>query len=278
MDIFPPECVYKADQWMMLNRHDTEALLSATALLSDLLSSCDIKCNSDDVTSVLRTLFKKVCGFHSIILSQLCKMIIDMQVSVTDEMYISSMLALFGLISSSHTVCANRSLDNSIIASSADELVGSKIKSRAYGILKRRLTYCDWTKKDRSPETFTEITNALIASARQDGCLFMRKLKLPFIVGSAEDDHKKRRIDAISTGDSELEEMQTRMLGSWISIVLNVSPNTDAYRRLIDSKLRLEMQPLKSEDAEASAAIGDRSTSESTDATTEEATGGATIF
>lgn len=60
MKILPSECVYKADQWVMLNRSDTELLLSAPTLLNGLLKEHSVTSNPSDATSILRSLFKKV--------------------------------------------------------------------------------------------------------------------------------------------------------------------------------------------------------------------------
>ena len=41
----------------------------------------------------------------------------------------------------------------------------------------QRWTYCDWSKQGRSPETFTQLTSELIATARKNGCIFLRKFR-----------------------------------------------------------------------------------------------------
>ena len=60
MDVFPSSCVVKADQWVLLNRHDANLLVNAPKLLEFALAKSLFPVNPTDVSSVLRSLFKKV--------------------------------------------------------------------------------------------------------------------------------------------------------------------------------------------------------------------------
>ncbi len=58
---------------------------------------------------------------------------------------------------------------------------------------KQKITYVDWGQEMRSPITFEEITPELVQSAREKGCLFMRKFKAKNPMWLLDDWHKNIR-------------------------------------------------------------------------------------
>lgn len=80
LNVLPPACVLKADQWVLLNRHDAVLLVEAPKMLETILTEHMYPVNPNDVASVLRTLFKKVClhalfvkmevyGYHAMVIT-----------------------------------------------------------------------------------------------------------------------------------------------------------------------------------------------------------------
>jgi len=76
------------------------------------------------------------------------------KVRASDEMYFPCCLAVLGYIT---------------IAS------GSHSSS---SILRRPVTWCDWSEKGKNPKVYTGLTNATVMEALAKGCLFFRKVKL----------------------------------------------------------------------------------------------------
>ena len=134
--------------------------------------------------------------------------------SVTDEMYIGSMLALLGVINTQ-----------------SRNTTGIDHKH----VLKKRLTYCDWSKNERSPETYTSLTAALVFTALSEGCLFLRKLKIPSQTTLNEKStDKKRPYDEIVEQPTR-NQLKLGMLENWLEYVLHLSPSSDIFKQYIDA-------------------------------------------
>lgn len=131
-----------------------------------------------------------------------------MKVSVTDEMYIPSVLSLLGLINTRRSACE---------------------------IVKRRVTFCDWSMSARNPETFDHIPTDLFQQAREEGCFFFRKIRLR---NSAQSSAKRPRDSSDNCDYQPFYE-------NWLNLVsgdsrLNSDSESDAiaieeYRAIVDS-------------------------------------------
>ena len=60
---------------------------------------------------------------------------------------------------------------------------------------RKRLTYVDWTEGGPSPASFFDLTAPLLAAGRGEGCLFLRKLKLPDTSKISEEAIHRKKID-----------------------------------------------------------------------------------
>jgi hypothetical protein len=123
-EVVPETCVYKSDQWVMLNRANAIQLMEFEKLTN--ISIWNLMSNI---------------------------------VNASDEMWIPTILCIM-----------NNGLKNVVE--------------------QRKVTYVDWGQETRSPITFEEITPELIQSAREKGCLFMRKFKAKKSVLLVDDWHK----------------------------------------------------------------------------------------
>lgn len=161
-------------------------------------------------------------------------------------MYVASMLALMGLLYPHNPDGARPEREVCVAIGSTEtweedvskipdgitaECKDSKapLMLNVYRPEKRKVTYCDWSKKDRSPETFTELSTPLLSAARIEGCLFLRKLKVPLLDDSSS--CMKRRLDeAINFDEKKLE-----MLSSWIQLVLGLSVGSTDFELLMEA-------------------------------------------
>lgn len=84
-------------------------------------------------------------------------------------MYIASCLAVLGYIRN------DLSSTPTSLSTSKESTCSCSTSTR---VRKRRVTYCDWSDVTADhPQTFTILTPELVHLARDDGCLFLRKLK-----------------------------------------------------------------------------------------------------
>ena len=158
-------------------------------------------------------------------------------------MYVASMLALLGAIPDA-TVATNiaepkaavSTINSSKTASHDDPQEDAAACSDIVNaVVKRRVTYCDWSKKDRSPETFTALTLELIGSAKQQGCIFLRKLKLPIKHSDSQfnSSSKKRSLDDDDRDLTDYNERRLAMLRSWLTYVIGLDPNSEELQDFI---------------------------------------------
>lgn len=136
---------------------------------------------------------------------------------MTDEMYIPTMLALLGALQSIEQPFVGSSHN-----SSKDD-IGKNDAAELVRVSKRRVTYCDWSKSDRSPETFTNLSAKLIEAAQREGCQFLRKVKLPPF-------QEKRDFPGSDTAlDDGENRVKLEMLKDWMSLVLKLDPGLDSF-------------------------------------------------
>lgn len=123
-EVVPDVCVYKSDQWVMLNRTNAIQLIEFE------------KQTNISIWNLMANVVK-----------------------ASDEMWIPTILCI-----------VNNGLENVVE--------------------KRKITYVDWGQETRSPITFEEITPELMQTARENGCLFMRKFKARNPMWLVDDWHK----------------------------------------------------------------------------------------
>ena len=135
----PPSCTWKAPQWLLLTR--AHGRLLARAL--------DVEIKRAAASSLATTDNKKGQKKDG---DSTATWRLFSKVTAADELYFPSMLALCGEV---------RRINKDTID--------------APRLLRRRLTWCDWSAGGRSPKTLTNLTADIIRTARSEGCLFARK-------------------------------------------------------------------------------------------------------
>mmetsp|Transcript_17137 Transcript_17137/g.22246 ORF Transcript_17137/g.22246 Transcript_17137/m.22246 type:complete len:439 (+) Transcript_17137:48-1364(+) len=131
----PLACTWKAPQWILLSRD--HARLISMGLPIEVGSYY----HADREKHQLWRLFSKT--------------------TAADELYFPSLLAVCGELEREPNT-----------PNSSDPHSSGVLAPR---ISRRRLTYCDWTARGRSPATLHEFTPEIISIARTEGCLFARK-------------------------------------------------------------------------------------------------------
>lgn len=74
-------------------------------------------------------------------------------------------------------------------------------------ILRRPVTWCDWSEKGKNPKVYTGLTNATVMEALAKGCLFFRKVKL--------------------SDNRPAEEIQFAQ--SWVRLILGAPPDSSDH-------------------------------------------------
>ena len=168
-------------------------------------------------------------------------------------MYIASVLTLCGVLQpqiiSVGAVAVGESKSVGVISSGDGEMEGgaaaidstdasTTVLAEVHRVTKKRLTYCDWSKKERSPQTFTALTNTLVATARQEGCFFLRKLKVPDTSVPGE----KRKFSSIS---DDYHKSKTEVLSMWLLTVLGLESESPDYMHYMSQAVNI-LSPVSS--------------------------------
>jgi hypothetical protein len=104
-------------------------------------------------------------------------------------------------------------------------------------IERRRVTYCDWGDSARNPATFNQITSELITLARNEGCLFMRKVKIIVPFTDATSIGKRTR-NSFESRDEEING-QVALLRMWLHLVENMSIGSGDMESVVIDSLQL---------------------------------------
>lgn len=121
-------------------------------------------------------------------------------VKASDEMYFPTVLAILGHIT-----------------------VGSTPQRGASsGVLRRRVTYCNWEGQNRSPKTFSTFDLEAVTKARAEGCLFFRKL-IPGDYDSAPDIDSNVNLVAI------IRDWITSVLGPPLHVITPENTNVEFW-------------------------------------------------
>lgn len=185
----PPENIWKADQWISLTRHHAWPMVS---LLEDAVENVqkeaiEFSHGSSRDRSQSRVHVAPWQCFR--------------RVKASDEMYFPTIMSLLGILkedSKEKSIHLNTETDPTL-SSTSDEVAF------------RRMTYCDWSMNARNPATFIiskeddlKALRRVIALAREERCLFARKLVLQ---GSIEE--SRTRGDVYVSKDNPLNEIIT---------------------------------------------------------------------
>lgn len=136
---FPPEYIFKADQWCLLSRYHVEQILNLREAFDE---------EHKKLTNHNR-------GFTHMFTPG----------KATDELIIPCSLALLGHIKGKNTDSSNSNSDAAGL------------------VLVRRSTYCDWSAREKRPQSFVPTAQHLVPesylqAAKAEGCIFLRKIAL----------------------------------------------------------------------------------------------------
>ncbi len=155
----PQECIYKADQWIVLTRHHGWPIIS---LIDDAVKSVQHQTNNfrNDNNNV------KVAFWQCF-----------SNVKASDEIYFPTAMALLGMFQNNEDGQEKGDDSETDKEETSDDSSGKEIASR-------RVTYCDWSENAKNPASFIinrqqdpdykELKRRIIM-ARKEGCLFARK-------------------------------------------------------------------------------------------------------
>ena len=158
----PQPLIWKADQWLILTRHHAWPLISLIDEAKDTLMKKEGAGSSGGRHD--RSPASRVALWQCF-----------RNVKASDEMYFPTTMALLGMIGDNGGD-AGAGGGTEGVNEKTDESVLSK------EIVKRRITYCDWSMSAKNPETFRISRKSNFASlkevvklAREEGCLIARK-------------------------------------------------------------------------------------------------------
>lgn len=142
-------CVLKSDQWLLLSAHHARRLFSFLQHTTAAPQSEDSSLSAK--TLLLHGVFRLFQG-----------------VRASDEVFFPTLLALLLFGNRSHS--------------------GGELNEdlRSNHITSRRLTYCDWSESARNPKSFRVLEAAAVALARQERCVFFRKIQFESIAAGGE--------------------------------------------------------------------------------------------
>ena len=197
----PQSNIWKADQWMILTRRHAWPILK---LIDDAIESVKGQSGSTN-------------NHHSRNHLQLALWQCFRRVKASDEMYFPTVMALLGILGDRDVKGDDNSI-NDAMANNGDKKESSMDKE----VVRRRVTYCDWSMNAKNPESF-EINRKdkfkelrrVIRLAREEGCLFARKFT-PIL----ENDPSRGAI-AIRGVKGEIQEAIS--VEEWLEIVTKMS-------------------------------------------------------
>lgn len=185
MEVLPNECVFKADQWVMLSRFHALLIIKMVEYFYNLPDGPQKRKRSFNFQNIFN------------------------QTRASDELFFPCSLALLGFlpahpptISKSNGSDETEKGDVHVEAQkinnqdfreskqvSESEREGAKADSQrvdleAIGpIIKKRLTFVDWSLQESSPKTFPYLDTELISTAQNQGCILIRKINVQKIPG-----------------------------------------------------------------------------------------------
>lgn len=196
----PQSNIWKADQWMILTRRHAWPIIK---LIDDAAESAygqigttSTQRGKDRLQLALWQCFRRV--------------------KASDEMYFPTVMSLLGILEAGDETDDTSINDAKAINSNKNEL------SMDNEVLRRRVTYCDWSMNAKNPASF-EINRkdkfkelrAVIRLAREEGCLFARKFTpILELVPSRED---------VDIGGTEGETKEAIRGAEWLEIVTKMS-------------------------------------------------------
>lgn len=206
----PEHCIHKSDQWIVLTRHHAWPIAS---LIDETVKSVIDGASADnrdrDGQGHGGSGSRGRYGNHSQARNRNSQLQLGLwqcfrDMNASDEMYFPTVMGLLGILGDrDRDSDTTKDKDNELAVNANAKVhvpVSDEKKTESGSeVAKRRVTYCDWTMKNKNPETFVisrkdkfRAMKAAMKLARAEKCLFARKFKI--------DDEDKAVLDVGKTG------------------------------------------------------------------------------
>lgn len=177
----PTERIWKADQWIMLTRHDAWPIVS---LIDDAVQAVQDSERNNRSHNDHRNNSSLQLGLWQCF----------RRVKASDEMYFPTVMSLLGILGEDKD---NSSGDNE---DSNDDIGQSSVH-------RKRVTYCDWSMNAKNPaafeldrkNNFKELRD-VVKAARKEGCIFARKFAIS-PKGPVQEDVDYKKGEKLITGE-----------------------------------------------------------------------------
>lgn len=226
---FPSQCIYKADQWVLLSRKHVVEIIRLCQYVHNRINNTDTDCLVSELSNgrVDTTYYNTYVRLYD-------------KVMASDEMIIPTTLALLGFINDTTPI---KMTDIAVSINNNNE---NEDDCRDLDINRCRATYSDWSEKMPNPKTFRIMRRSDFITARGEGCLFFRKLisdkqyiwsddkSFPFtsVDLSLADNGNSERISVKRSVDAS--EVSPNELGDTLNVVSRLKRNiflTDSSRK-----------------------------------------------
>jgi hypothetical protein len=229
----PMECIFKADQWVLLLRPHVEELLA----LIDSLNFDPFRPFQRVSELFLSSLLLSHVSLSvsvSLSLSLLTDLSFSIQVRASDEMFIPTCFSLLNYVSKVSTESSS---------SQGKQSIELSVMFDSTQFSCRRVTYCEWTTSNaKNPSTFPQICSSeaqervrgpssggpynVPERASEEGCLFMRKIMNSSIQYPSDQDKRRDHETASAQRVSEMWSSREEMLSVWCREVLQINLKT----------------------------------------------------
>jgi hypothetical protein len=173
----PKEHVWKADQWCLLSR-------SAVNKIVDLLVFLDLKNNSSIASSSSSSSSSLVVPSSFSVLKLKDNPIFTLfhGMTASDEMFFPTVLSMLGYQFVAPSDLPSFPSSSSSSTTSSSPISSSASSSASLSVIKRRITYADWTNKGKSPQTFEPLNKKDFLKAKEEKTLFFRKIQFQQLI------------------------------------------------------------------------------------------------
>jgi hypothetical protein len=173
----PKEYVWKADQWCLLSRSAVNKIIDLLVFL-DSKNNSSIASFSSSSSSSSSLVVPSSFSVHKLKDNPIFTLFQGMTAS--DEMFFPTVLSLLGYQFVAPADLPSFPSSSSSFSSSPTS--SSASSSTSLSVIKRRITYTDWTNKGKSPQTFEPFNKKDFLKAKEEKTLFFRKIQFQQLI------------------------------------------------------------------------------------------------
>jgi hypothetical protein len=178
----PKEYVWKADQWCLLSR-------SAVNKIIDLMGFLDLK-NNSSIASLSSSPSSSSSSSSLVVPSSFSVLKLKdnpiftlfQGMTASDEMFFPTVLSLLGYQFVAPADLPSFPSSSSSFTSSSSPISSLASSSASLSVIKRRITYADWSNKGKSPQTFEPFNKKDFLKAKEEKTLFFRKIQFQQLI------------------------------------------------------------------------------------------------